>query len=112
MLQQVGRYLRTRVKVEMCEQICDAMCALLQACILHRDLAARNVLVQSVDPVHVKVCTCTVAQERGNTAGWGPLPAACMFLFVPKDMHLQGPFVACAGQGMLAKLMVSRMHGG
>lgn len=47
--------LRTRTKLAMCEQICNAMCELAEEGVLHRDLAARNILVQSMEPVHVKV---------------------------------------------------------
>lgn len=47
--------LRVHVKLSMCEQICAGMAELAQEGVLHRDLAARNVLVQSIDPVHVKV---------------------------------------------------------
>jgi serine/threonine protein kinase len=54
-LLQFGEFLRTRVKLSMCEQICSAMAELSAEGVLHRDLAARNVLVASLDPVHVKV---------------------------------------------------------
>jgi serine/threonine protein kinase len=47
--------LRVHVKLSMCEQICAGMAELAQEGVLHRDLAARNVLVQSIDPAHVKV---------------------------------------------------------
>lgn len=50
-----GNVIRTRAKLTMCEQICSAMCELAAEGVLHRDLAARNILVQSMDPVHVKV---------------------------------------------------------
>lgn len=39
----------------LCLQICSAMCELIEEGVLHRDLAARNILVQSMDPVHIKV---------------------------------------------------------
>ncbi len=54
-LAQFGPALRNRSKLMMCEQICHAMCALAAEGVLHRDLAARNILVQSMQPVHVKV---------------------------------------------------------
>ncbi|KXZ48810.1 hypothetical protein GPECTOR_25g394 [Gonium pectorale] len=54
-LGQFGRSLRNRSKLMMCEQICHAMCELADEGVLHRDLAARNILVQSMQPVHVKV---------------------------------------------------------
>lgn len=53
------------VHVQMCEQICDAMCELAREGLLHCDLAARNVLVASISPIHVKVNTqCMLAQHR------------------------------------------------
>lgn len=52
---QYGDLLRTRAKLCMCEQICSAMCELAGEGVLHCDLAARNILMQSIDPVHVKV---------------------------------------------------------
>ncbi|GLI61355.1 hypothetical protein VaNZ11_003718 [Volvox africanus] len=54
-LAQFGRSLRNRSKLMMCEQICHAMCELASEGVLHRDLAARNILVQAMQPVHVKV---------------------------------------------------------
>ncbi|PNH07105.1 Tyrosine-protein kinase JAK3, partial [Tetrabaena socialis] len=50
-----GPSLRNRSKLMMCEQICHAMCELAAEGVAHRDLAARNILVQSMQPVHVKV---------------------------------------------------------
>lgn len=47
--------MRFKAKIAMCAQICQAMCQLAEEKVLHRDLAARNVLVQSLDPVIVKV---------------------------------------------------------
>jgi len=44
-----------RDKLAICEQICGAMCELVTEGVLHRDLAARNILVQSLEPVHIKV---------------------------------------------------------
>lgn len=54
-LANFGPSLRNRSKLLMCEQICHAMCELASEGVLHRDLAARNILVQSMQPVHVKV---------------------------------------------------------
>ena len=49
---------KTKAKMHICIQVCVAMSALIKENILHRDLAARNVLVQTINPVHVKVrCT-------------------------------------------------------
>lgn len=42
-------------KWTICHQICSAMKVLSFHHILHRDLAIRNVLIQSLDPIHVKV---------------------------------------------------------
>ncbi|KAI8474302.1 MAG: tyrosine kinase-domain-containing protein [Monoraphidium minutum] len=47
----------------MCEQIAAAMAALAREGVIHRDLAVRNVLVQSIDPVHVKVSDFGLARE-------------------------------------------------
>ncbi|KAG2447119.1 hypothetical protein HYH02_007865 [Chlamydomonas schloesseri] len=54
-LAHFGPSLRNRSKLMMCEQICHAMCELASEGVLHRDLAARNILVQSMQPVHIKV---------------------------------------------------------
>eukprot|EP00775_Hariotina_reticulata_P013512 gene13512-13637_t len=60
--------LRVHVMLSMCEQICAGMAELAQEGVLHRDLAARNVLVQSVDPVHVKVADFGLARvEQGSS---------------------------------------------
>lgn len=54
-LAHFGPSLRNRSKLMMCEQICHAMSELASEGVLHRDLAARNILVQSMQPVHIKV---------------------------------------------------------
>ncbi|GMH37065.1 hypothetical protein BSKO_04938 [Bryopsis sp. KO-2023] len=54
-MRRSGDKMRNKAKVAMCAQICQAMCQLAEEKVLHRDLAARNVLVQSLDPVTVKV---------------------------------------------------------
>eukprot|EP00198_Chlamydomonas_reinhardtii_P000564 XP_001689899.1 predicted protein [Chlamydomonas reinhardtii] len=53
-LAHFGPSLRNRSKLMMCEQICHAMSELASEGVLHRDLAARNILVQSMQPVHIK----------------------------------------------------------
>lgn len=54
-LLRFGEVLRIRMKLTIAEQVAAAMAELSSEGVLHRDLAARNVLVQSLDPVHVKV---------------------------------------------------------
>lgn len=54
-LLRFGEVLRMRIKLSTAEQVAAAMAELHKEGVLHRDLAARNVLVQSLDPVHVKV---------------------------------------------------------
>ncbi|GIL73891.1 hypothetical protein Vretifemale_3998 [Volvox reticuliferus] len=74
-LAQFGRSLRNRSKLMMCEQICHAMCELVSEGVLHRDLAARNILVQAMQPVHVKVSDFGLArvssqhQEPASSGG-------------------------------------------
>ena len=48
-----------RDKVQMCQQICQAMQHLAGHQIVHGDVALRNILVRSLDPVIVKVSATT-----------------------------------------------------
>ena len=66
LLLRIGELLRTRVKLSTCGQICAAMVELAAKGVMHRDLAARNVLVQSIDPVHVKVREWVEGRWRGR----------------------------------------------
>lgn len=66
LLLSYGNAVRTRSKLVMCEQICAAMCELVDENVLHRDLAARNILVQSMEPVHIKVGGCR-GEGQGRT---------------------------------------------
>ncbi|WIA33379.1 hypothetical protein OEZ86_006515 [Tetradesmus obliquus] len=63
-----GEFLRTRVKLSMCEQVCSAMAELGADGVLHRDLAARNVLVASLDPVHVKVADFGLSHAHNSSS--------------------------------------------
>mmetsp|Transcript_33482 Transcript_33482/g.99671 ORF Transcript_33482/g.99671 Transcript_33482/m.99671 type:complete len:383 (-) Transcript_33482:2062-3210(-) len=60
-LMQRGRKLRTRQRLKMCQQVCNAMCELANEGIRHQDLAARNVLVSNLDPMLVKVADLGLA---------------------------------------------------
>lgn len=68
-LQSFGTALRTRSKLMMCEQICSAMCELAEEHVLHCHLAAHNVLVQSIEPIHVKVGGWRRGGGRGAAGG-------------------------------------------
>ncbi|GIL49207.1 hypothetical protein Vafri_5351 [Volvox africanus] len=82
-LAQFGHSLRNRSKLMMCEQICHAMCELASEGVLHRDLAARNILVQAMQPVHVKVSDFGLAhvspqhQEPVSGGGGGDDGGGC-----------------------------------
>eukprot|EP00878_Enallax_costatus_P033317 GHUV01036732.1.p1 GENE.GHUV01036732.1~~GHUV01036732.1.p1 ORF type:complete len:392 (+),score=83.38 GHUV01036732.1:634-1809(+) len=65
-LLRFGSVLRTSMKLSMAEQIAAAMAELASEGVLHRDLAARNVLVQSLEPVHVKVADFGLAHQFAN----------------------------------------------
>lgn len=54
-LRRTRTNMRIKAKIAICAQICQGMCQLAEEKVLHRDLATRNVLVQSLDPVIVKV---------------------------------------------------------
>ena len=69
-LGDLQRYLREEddakvhasIMLEMCVQVCDAMCYLERLNVIHRDLAARNVLVGSEAPLVVKLSDVGLAR--------------------------------------------------
>ena len=61
-----------RDKVQICIQICQAMQHLAGHQIVHGDVALRNILVQSLDPVMVKVNsndTCAILDSVRRSGG-------------------------------------------
>lgn len=57
-----GQTVHASVMLEMCLQVCDAMCYLERLRVIHRDLAARNVLVGSIEPLVLKLSDVGLAR--------------------------------------------------
>lgn len=110
-LLRFGVVLRTSMKMSMAEQIAAAMAELSSEGVLHRDLAVRNVLVQSLEPVHVKVGTASLACYNGPKQ---PAVSALPYLESPGSSRLLskgaltpvltacGPFMVCNASWVLA----------
>ncbi len=99
-LANFGPSLRNRSKLLMCEQICHAMCELASEGVLHRDLAARNILVQSMQPVHVKV----EGNEETNTGA-----LECQAAVIANGVRLQDALFALQSLGYQLTRLAMRL---